>query len=183
MLKVIPRETQDDLLRIANYWFAQKSIRSTSVEFSACDFHNPLSSGWGQNMMDPYFGPGSRTTFMDRVHGSPVMDWVHGHRDIKTNEKWIKTKIVQKILIRFDKLSADSSDCSQIFSCAYMKYNLLVNARLQDCYNSEVFINKGGIMHSSTKTCIILRKTSWSLEFIAFRAIMTETNRNSPLLM
>ena len=42
--------------------------------------------------------------------------------------------------IRFDKLSADSRDCSQIFSCAYMKYTLLVNAQLQDCYNSEVSV-------------------------------------------
>ena len=29
------------------------------------------------------------------------------------------------------------------------------------------------MVRSSTETCIILRKTSWSLEFIAFRAIMT----------
>ena len=39
--------------------------------------------GWGQNMdhgsMDPLFGPGPWTTFMDRVHGPPVMDQVHAH--------------------------------------------------------------------------------------------------------
>ena len=38
--------------------------------------------GWGQNMdqgsMDPHFGPGPWTTFMDQVHGPPVMDRVHG---------------------------------------------------------------------------------------------------------
>ena len=27
----------------------------------------------------PYFGPGPWTTFVDRVHGPPVMDRVHGH--------------------------------------------------------------------------------------------------------
>ena len=34
-----------------------------------------IQNGWGQNMdqgsMDPHFGPGPWTTFMDRVHGSP----------------------------------------------------------------------------------------------------------------
>ena len=34
--------------------------------------------GWEQNMdqgsMDPHFGPGPWTTFMDRVHGPPFMD-------------------------------------------------------------------------------------------------------------
>ena len=39
--------------------------------------------GWGQNMdqgsMDPLFGPGPWTTFIDRVHGPPVMDQVHAH--------------------------------------------------------------------------------------------------------
>ena len=36
----------------------------------------------GQNMdqgsMDHHFGPGPWNTFMDRVHGPPVMDRVHG---------------------------------------------------------------------------------------------------------
>ena len=32
-----------------------------------------------QGSMDPHFGPGPWTTFMDRVHGTPVMDRVHGH--------------------------------------------------------------------------------------------------------
>ena len=31
-----------------------------------------------QGSMDPHFGPGPWTTFMDRVHGPPVMDRVHG---------------------------------------------------------------------------------------------------------
>ena len=31
-----------------------------------------------QGSMDPLFGPGPWTTFMDRVHGPPVMDRVHG---------------------------------------------------------------------------------------------------------
>ena len=31
-----------------------------------------------QGSMDPFFGPGPWTTFMDRVHGPPVMDQVHG---------------------------------------------------------------------------------------------------------
>ena len=31
-----------------------------------------------QGSMDPLFGPGPWTTFMDRVHGPPVMDQVHG---------------------------------------------------------------------------------------------------------
>ena len=31
-----------------------------------------------QGLMDPLFGPGPWTTFMDRVHGPPVMDQVHG---------------------------------------------------------------------------------------------------------
>ena len=31
-----------------------------------------------QGSMDPLFGPGPWTTFMDRVHGLPVMDQVHG---------------------------------------------------------------------------------------------------------
>ena len=30
-----------------------------------------------QGSMDPLFGPGPWTTFMDRVHGPPVMDQVH----------------------------------------------------------------------------------------------------------
>ena len=29
--------------------------------------------------MDPLFGPSPWTTFMDRVHGPPVMDQVHAH--------------------------------------------------------------------------------------------------------
>ena len=33
----------------------------------------------GPGVQDPYFGPGPWTTFMDQVHGPPVMDWVHGH--------------------------------------------------------------------------------------------------------
>ena len=51
-----------------------------------------------QGSMDPLFGPGPWTTFMDRVHGPPVMDsffyfykkvlhQVHGHS---------KTEIVPK---------------------------------------------------------------------------------------
>ena len=32
-----------------------------------------------QGSVDPLFGPGPRTTIMDRVHGPPVMDRVHGH--------------------------------------------------------------------------------------------------------
>ena len=31
-----------------------------------------------QGSMDPHFGPGPWTTFMDQVHGPPVMDRVHG---------------------------------------------------------------------------------------------------------
>ena len=31
-----------------------------------------------QGSMDPLFGPGPLTTFMDRVHGPPVTDQVHG---------------------------------------------------------------------------------------------------------
>ena len=31
-----------------------------------------------QGFMDPLFGQGPWTTFMDRVHGLPVMDQVHG---------------------------------------------------------------------------------------------------------
>ena len=31
-----------------------------------------------QGSMNSLFGPGPRTTFMDRVHGPPVMDQVHG---------------------------------------------------------------------------------------------------------
>ena len=27
--------------------------------------------------MDPPFGPGPRTTYMEWAHGPPVMDWVH----------------------------------------------------------------------------------------------------------
>ena len=84
--------------------------------------------------------------------------------------------------IRLDKkLSTDESDCSQIFSCAYMTYTLLVNVQSQDCYANSKVITKGRITRFSTKTRIILGKTSWSLEFIAFRAIiMTGSNRNSP---
>ena len=41
-----------------------------------------ILNGWGQKMdqgsMDPLFGPGPWTTFMDRVHGPPDMDQVHG---------------------------------------------------------------------------------------------------------
>ena len=32
-----------------------------------------------QGSMDPHPGPGPWTTLMDRVHGPPVMGWVHGH--------------------------------------------------------------------------------------------------------
>ena len=31
-----------------------------------------------QGSMDPHFGLGPWTTFMDQVHGPPVMDRVHG---------------------------------------------------------------------------------------------------------
>ena len=31
-----------------------------------------------QGSMDPHFGPGPWTTFMDRAHGPPVVDRVHG---------------------------------------------------------------------------------------------------------
>ena len=31
-----------------------------------------------QGSMDPHFGLGPWTTFMDQVHGPPVMDCVHG---------------------------------------------------------------------------------------------------------
>ena len=31
-----------------------------------------------QGSMDPLFGPDPWTTFMDRVHGPPVMDQVYG---------------------------------------------------------------------------------------------------------
>ena len=34
---------------------------------------------WTRGLWDPYFGPGPWTTFMDRVHGPPVMDRIHGH--------------------------------------------------------------------------------------------------------
>ena len=32
-----------------------------------------------QGSMDTLFGPGPWTIFMDRVHGPPVIDQVHGH--------------------------------------------------------------------------------------------------------
>ena len=32
----------------------------------------------GQGSMDPLFGPGLWTIFVDRVHGPPVIDQVHG---------------------------------------------------------------------------------------------------------
>ena len=48
-----------------------------------------------EGSMDPYFGPGPWTTFMDQVHGPPVMDRVHGHFFLN-NEKLTKTEIVQK---------------------------------------------------------------------------------------
>ena len=79
--------------------------------------------------------------------------------------------------IRLDKkLSTDARDCSQMFSCAYMMFTLLANVQSQDCEaNSKVTLSaRGGITRSSTKTRIILRKTSWSFEFIAFRAITTK---------
>ena len=43
-------------------------------------------TGWTGNLgedktwsMGPLFGPGPWNTFLDRVHGPPVMDRVHGH--------------------------------------------------------------------------------------------------------
>ena len=53
------------------------------VQITRVDLSNRLHFlAWGQNMdqgsMDPLFGPGPWTTFMDRVHGPPVMDRVHG---------------------------------------------------------------------------------------------------------
>ena len=51
--------------------------------------------------MDPHFGPDPWTTFMDWVHGPPVMDRVQGYFFL-SNENWTKTEIVQKK--RFDKM-------------------------------------------------------------------------------
>ena len=52
--------------------------------------------GWGQNMdqgsMDPHFGPGPWTTFMDRVHGHFFL----------INENWTTTEIEQ------NKISQDA---------------------------------------------------------------------------
>ena len=36
-----------------------------------------------QRSMDPLFGPGAWTIFMDRVHGRPVMDQVQGQKKNK----------------------------------------------------------------------------------------------------
>ena len=54
-----------------------------------------------EGSMDPHFGPGPWTTFMDWVHGPPVMDRVQGYFFL-SNENWTKTEIVQKK--RFDKM-------------------------------------------------------------------------------
>ena len=32
-----------------------------------------------QGSMEPHFGLGPLTTFMDQVYGPPIMDRVHGH--------------------------------------------------------------------------------------------------------
>ena len=47
---------------------------------------------WGQKMdqgsLDPHFGPGRWNTFMDRVHGPPVMDRVHGQFFFNNEKLW-----------------------------------------------------------------------------------------------
>ena len=49
-----------------------------------------------QGSMDPHFGPGPWTTFMDRVHGPPVMDRVHG-QFFFNNEKMNQNRSSAKI--------------------------------------------------------------------------------------
>ena len=49
--------------------------------------------------MDPHLGPDPWTTFMDRVHGPPVMDRVHGQFFLN-NEKCQKQKKCKNIKIK-----------------------------------------------------------------------------------
>ena len=53
----------------------------------------------------------------------------------------------------------------------------LIRLKVSDCDHVGWHVKK------CPKTHIILRKTSSSLKFIAFRAIMTDSHRNSPKLM
>ena len=75
--------------------------------------------------MDPLFGPGPWTTFMDRVHGPPVMDQVPGQffllERFAPGQWTLKNRNSAKK--RFDEtLSTNAYDWSQIFSCGYMTY-------------------------------------------------------------
>ena len=65
-------------------------VNVNQVQLRTNTFVETVNFGWGQNMdqgsMDPHFGPGPWTTFMDRVHGQIFFN----------NEKWTKTGWVQK---------------------------------------------------------------------------------------
>ena len=77
----------------------------------------------GQGSMDPHFGPGPWTTFMDWVHGPPVMDRVYG-QFFFNNEKWTKTEIVQKQKVKKQQQQQQQQtmlDWSVMFNCAYKK--------------------------------------------------------------
>ena len=49
-----------------------------------------------QGSMDPLFGPGPWTTFMEQVHGPPVMDQVHGQFFIFIRRFFTKSMDTQK---------------------------------------------------------------------------------------
>ena len=130
-------------------------------KWNSCSCYSKDSTevkGLGQNVdqgsMDPHFGPGPWTTFMDWVHGPPVMDRVQGYFFL-SNENWTKTEIVQKK--RFDKMLFISLQ-------TLLAYTLTVARLFSLCAPVQR----------------LALWTSWSLEFIAFRAIMTDSHRNSP---
>ena len=131
-------------------------------KWNSCSCYSKDSTevkGWGQNVdqgsMDPH-------STLDRVHGP--LSWTgsmapcHGPGPgilFLSNENWTKTEIVQKK--RFDKML--------FISLQTLRAYTLTVARL-------------------FSLCAPVQRlalwTSWSLEFIAFRAIMTDSHRNSP---
>ena len=66
--------------KLTGLW-ARNCATIQQLDFKIC-LRAGIVNGWGQNMdqgsMDPHLEPGPWTTFMDRFHGPPVMDRVHG---------------------------------------------------------------------------------------------------------
>ena len=78
--------TASSLLPFLDHGSAGKTFMSHSHSTAsyAGYIQAPLKWGedktWTRGPWTPTLaGPGPWTTFMDRIHGPPVMDWVHGH--------------------------------------------------------------------------------------------------------